>query len=53
VRAAGLPDDVFSTQISHFGYILEGLGMEYIGTFCGHLEYITIIWYIIRLFGNL
>jgi hypothetical protein len=33
---------------------LEGLGMENVGIFFGHLEYryITAIWYILRPFGN-
>jgi hypothetical protein len=27
--------------------------MENVGSFCGHLEYITAVWYIIGPFGNL
>jgi hypothetical protein len=30
---AGLPDSTFSYQKSQFGYILEGLGIENVGTF--------------------
>jgi hypothetical protein len=33
--------------------MLEGLGMEKVGVFFGHLEYIMDIWYISWLFGNL
>jgi hypothetical protein len=41
-----LPDSLFSYQTSQFGYILEGLGGEHVGTyllspfgkFSGHLE---------------
>jgi hypothetical protein len=40
-------------QISHFGYILEGPGMETVGMFRGHLEYITAVWYVLGPFGNL
>jgi hypothetical protein len=35
---AGLPDGVFQTKNPKFGYILEGLGMENVGIFFGHLE---------------
>jgi hypothetical protein len=31
--------------------ILQGLGMENVGTFNGHLEYFIVIWYIILSFG--
>jgi hypothetical protein len=41
-----LPDGIFSNQKSQFGQILEGLEIENIGIFYGHLEYITVIWYI-------
>jgi hypothetical protein len=33
----GLPDDIFSYKKSQFVYILEGLGMEYVGIVYGHL----------------
>jgi hypothetical protein len=39
-----LPDGIFSYQISQLEYILEGLGMENVGIFKGHLEYFTAIW---------
>jgi hypothetical protein len=29
----GLPDDLFSNKKSKFGLILEGLGMEKVGTY--------------------
>jgi hypothetical protein len=45
-----LPDGIFSNR---FGYVLEGLGMENVGTFYAHLEYIMAIWYISGPFGNL
>jgi hypothetical protein len=47
-----LPDGVFAYQKSHFGSILDGLGLEKIGIFFGHLEYITGILYILWPFGN-
>jgi hypothetical protein len=44
---------MFSNQKSQFGSILEGLGMENVGIFYGHLEYITVIWYTLCPFGIL
>jgi hypothetical protein len=41
---------IFSNQKLVFGKILEGLGIEKVGIFHSHLEYITAIWYI---FGHL
>jgi hypothetical protein len=38
---------IFSDQVSQFGYILEGFGMENVATLWGHLEYITAIWWYI------
>jgi hypothetical protein len=32
---------------------LEGLGIEKVGIFCGNLDNITAIWYILWPFGNL
>jgi hypothetical protein len=46
-----LPDGIFSKQKSHFGEILEGLEMENVGIFYGHLEYVLAIWYILWTFG--
>jgi hypothetical protein len=45
---AGLPDGmyIFIPKIP-WGYALEGLGMEDIGLFYGHLEYFVVIWYIL------
>jgi hypothetical protein len=37
----GLPDGIFSYQKSQFGYMLEGLEMENVGIFYGHLKYVT------------
>jgi hypothetical protein len=48
-----LPDGMCSNQLSQFGYVLEGFGMENVATFYGHLEYITAIWYYLGSFGNL
>jgi hypothetical protein len=31
----------------------KNFGMEMVGTFWGHLEYIAAIWYILWQFGNL
>jgi hypothetical protein len=47
-----LPDGIFSNQKSKFGLILEGLKMEKVGKFCGHFEYLTVIWYILWPLGN-
>jgi hypothetical protein len=48
----GLPDGMcISNQKSQFGLILEGLAMEDIGIFYGHLVYFEAIWYILRQFG--
>jgi hypothetical protein len=38
-----LPDGIFSNQKFRFGYILEGLGMENVGIFYNHVEYLTAI----------
>jgi hypothetical protein len=46
-----LPDGIFSNQKYHFGLILEGLAMEDVGIFYGHLVYITVILYILWPFG--
>jgi hypothetical protein len=53
LSTAWLPDGIFSNQISQFGLILEGLGMKNNGTLYGRLEYVTAIFYILGLFGNL
>jgi hypothetical protein len=42
---AGLPDGLFSNQKSQYGYILEGRGMETVGSF-------MTIWNILRPFGK-
>jgi hypothetical protein len=39
----GLPDSIFSDQKSNFGSFLEGLAMEDVGIFYGHLVYFTTI----------
>jgi hypothetical protein len=38
--SAGLPEGIFSNQKSQFGKILEVSGMEKVGLFYGHLEYV-------------
>jgi hypothetical protein len=45
------PKKLCSNQISKFGYIFEGLGMEHVHIFYGHLKYLTAIWYILWTFG--
>jgi hypothetical protein len=42
-----LPDGIISNQKYQLGKILEGFGMEEVGIFYDHLEYITAIWYIL------
>jgi hypothetical protein len=44
---AGKPDGIILNQKSQFGKILEGSGMENVGIFNGHYEYISAIWYCI------
>jgi hypothetical protein len=53
VGRTGLPDGVFSNQKSQSGQLLEGLTMENVGIFYGHMEYFTAMCYIFWLFGNL
>jgi hypothetical protein len=49
----GLPDGSFSCPKSQFGSILEGRGVENVGIFYDHLEYLTAVWYILCPFGAL
>jgi hypothetical protein len=46
-----LPDGIFSKQESKIGYILEGLGIDNVGIFCGRSEYLKTIWYVSLPFG--
>jgi hypothetical protein len=48
-----LPDGIFSNQKSQLGSILQGLEMENVGIFNGHLEYIKSMWYILWPLDNL
>jgi hypothetical protein len=48
---SGLPDGLFSNQKSNFGEILEGLAMEDVGIFYGHLVHFTVFCYILWTFG--
>jgi hypothetical protein len=41
----------FQTKTPNFGLILEGLAMEDVSIFYGHLAYFTAIWYILWPFG--
>jgi hypothetical protein len=43
MRGPGLPDGIFSDKKYQFGQILEGLAMEDVGIFYGHLVYFTDI----------
>jgi hypothetical protein len=43
----GLPDGIFSYQKCPNEFILEGLGMENVGIFYGHLVYFSPFWYVI------
>jgi hypothetical protein len=47
-----LPDGIFSNQNSKFGYIFEGLAVEDVGIFYGHLFYFTAIGFILSAFVN-
>jgi hypothetical protein len=47
-----LPDGLFSNQKSLFGLILEGLRLENVYIFYGHLEYFMEIWDIVWPFGT-
>jgi hypothetical protein len=42
---AGLPDGLFSNQKSKFGKIVEGLAMEDVDIFYGHLVHFTVFCY--------
>jgi hypothetical protein len=54
VCAPGLPDDLFSDQKLQLVYILEGLAMDDVSVFYGHLLYFVAICYILWPFcGNL
>jgi hypothetical protein len=46
-----LPDDFFSRPKSQFGSILEGLKLENVDLFYGHLEYFTEMWNILQTLG--
>jgi hypothetical protein len=37
----------FQTKSPNLGKFLEGLGMEKVGVFNGHLKYIMAVWYIL------
>jgi hypothetical protein len=43
----------FQTKYTQIWEILEGLKMENVGTFYGHLEYNTDVWHILEPFDNL
>jgi hypothetical protein len=47
LRAAGLPDGLFSNQKSQFGKILVGLRLKLFDVFYGQLEYLTDIRYML------
>jgi hypothetical protein len=42
---------IFAHEKSQFGYIGEGLGMENVVIFFGHLTYFAAIWYVFWPFG--
>jgi hypothetical protein len=46
-----LPDGLFKDQKSKFWYILEGLGMENVGIFYGHLVKCMAVWCSLCSFG--
>jgi hypothetical protein len=49
----GLPDGIFSNQKNHnFGKSWWALELKRLGVLNGHLEYITVIWYILWSFGQ-
>jgi hypothetical protein len=50
--AAGLPDGLFSNQKSQFGKNSQGLRLENIDIFYGHLEYFMDIWDMLLPFGT-
>jgi hypothetical protein len=49
---SGLPDGFFSNPKSQFGKILEGLRLENVDIFYGHLKHFTDIWDILWPFGT-
>jgi hypothetical protein len=42
----------FQTKKPLFGYIFGGLGIDIVGTVCGHSVYFTTIWYVSWPFGT-
>jgi hypothetical protein len=52
VFVARLPDGIFSNLNTLFWKISDGLAMEDVGIFYGHLVYLVAIWYILWLFGT-
>jgi hypothetical protein len=48
---AGLPDGIFKNQKSQNGSILEGLAIDDVCIFYGHVFYFVAIWYILWPFG--
>jgi hypothetical protein len=48
-----LPDGLFSNPNPYFWYILEGLEMESVGIYYGHLVCFTAIWSFCLLYGQL
>jgi hypothetical protein len=46
-----LPDGLFSNQRNKFGKIFEGLALEDVGVFYGHVVHFTVFCYILRTFG--
>jgi hypothetical protein len=49
--AEGCQMAYFQTKNHNFGTFLEGLAMEDVGIFYGHLVYFVAIWCILWLFG--
>jgi hypothetical protein len=46
-QQTGLPDGFFANQKSQFGKKLQGLRLENVDIFYGHLEYFTATWEIV------
>jgi hypothetical protein len=52
LNGPGLPDGFcFRTKNPNLGKFLEGLAMEDVGIFYGHLVHLTVFWYILWTFG--
>jgi hypothetical protein len=53
MSSAGLPDVLYSNQKFQLGKNFQGLKLENVDIFYGHLEHCEFIWHIVSCFGVL